>query len=85
MHHTCQTPICSDGTVNDHQGRNCDPLTKVVDAHAAELARHTDNVKTLQRTLEPRELTITWAVFRELNSTHSSGSDITNGHSENGR
>jgi hypothetical protein len=56
MHHTCQTPICSDGTVNDHQGRNCDLLTKVVDAHAAELARHTDDVETLQRTLEPHHI-----------------------------
>jgi len=56
MHHTCQTPICSDGTVNDHQGRNCDLLTKVVDAHATELARHTDDVETLQRTLEPHHI-----------------------------
>jgi len=56
MYHTCQTPICSDGTINDHQGRNCDLLTKVVDAHAANLARHTDNVETLQCTLEPHHI-----------------------------
>jgi len=56
MYHTCQTPICSDGTVNDHQGHNCDLLTKVVDAHKAELARHTDDVETLQRTLEPHHI-----------------------------
>jgi len=53
MHHTCQTPICSDGTVNDYQGHNCDLLTEVVDAHATKLAQHTDDVETLQRTLEP--------------------------------
>jgi len=56
MHHTCQTPICSDKTVNNHQCHNCDLLTKVVDAHAAELARHTDYVETLQHTLEPHHI-----------------------------
>ena len=45
-------PICSDGTVKDHQGHDSDLLTKVVDAHAAELVRHADDVETLQRTLE---------------------------------
>jgi len=49
---TCQTLNCSDGTVNDHHGQNCDLLTEVVDAHAAELVQHADDVETLERTLE---------------------------------
>jgi len=32
-----RTPICSDGMFKDHQGHNCNLLTEVVNAHAAEL------------------------------------------------
>jgi len=49
---TCQTPICSDGTVKDHQDHDYDLLTEVVNTYATELVRHVDDVKELQRTLE---------------------------------
>jgi len=49
---TCQTPICSDGTVKDHQDHDYDLLTEVVDTHATKLVRHADDVEELQRTLE---------------------------------
>ena len=35
-----------------NQGHDCNLLTEVVDARAAELVRHADDVETLQRTLE---------------------------------
>ena len=35
-----------------NQGHDCNLLAEVVDARAAELVRHADDVETLQRTLE---------------------------------